>query len=249
MEVRQFWPPAFTWALVRAMGVLYITAWHCALMALASSSDRRDAVPASERTPPAVNAPGKIMSRLVPRLAIWELIALRAPWPMASMAMTAATPITMPSMVRNDRILFRLMERSAMRRMLSNRIVSTPCLECRQFLRGISRRCNRRVGQDFAVAEHHVPFCELRDVLFVRHQNQGNAAAVETLEHRHHLHAGARVKVAGGFVGEHQHRIVDNRAGDRHVLLLAAGELVRVMVRAVLKADRIERGQCPVPRL
>jgi hypothetical protein len=52
------------------------------------------------------------MSRFVPILAIWSLTMAVAPWPMATIAITAATPMMMPSVVRNDRTLFRAMARS-----------------------------------------------------------------------------------------------------------------------------------------
>ena len=50
--------------------------------------------------------------------------------------------------------------------------------------------------------------------------------AVELAEELHDLVAGLRVEVAGGLVGQDQLRVVDQRAGDGHALLLAAGQLV-----------------------
>ena len=41
------------------------------------------------------------------------------------------------------------------------------------------------------------------------------------------LGPGVDVEVAGRLVGQQQRRVVDQRAGDREALLLAAGELVR----------------------
>ena len=46
------------------------------------------------------------------------------------------------------------------------------------------------------------------------------------------------VEVAGRLVGDDQRRIGDQRPRDRHALLLAAGQLVRVVVRAVGKPDQ-----------
>ena len=54
-----------------------------------------------------------------------------------------------------------------------------------------------------------------------------------------HLLAGAGIEVAGGFVGQDHERIVDQRAGDGHALLLAAGELVGPVVQAVAQPDRV----------
>ena len=49
---------------------------------------------------------GLIWSTVVPRRAMRSLIAFWAPLPSASIAMTAATPMTMPSIVSNDLNLF-----------------------------------------------------------------------------------------------------------------------------------------------
>ena len=53
----------------------------------------------------------------------------------------------------------------------------------------------------------------------------------------------ARVEVAGRLVAEQQARRADQRAGDRHALLLAAGQLRRQEVGAVGDADPVERGE------
>ena len=98
---------------------------------------------------------------------------------------------------------------------------------------GVSRSRNRTVRQYLAVAEDHVPPRVLGDVLLVRHQHDGYAPAVQALEHGHDFHARVRVEVSGRLVGEHQNRIVHDGTRDRHALLLAAGQLVRIVVRAV----------------
>ena len=49
------------------------------------------------------------------------------------------------------------------------------------------------------------------------------------------------VQVAGGLVGQDDFRIVDQRAGNGHALLLAAGELRGQVMRAIGQADPIER--------
>ena len=53
--------------------------------------------------------------------------------------------------------------------------------------------------------------------------------------------AGRRVEVAGRLVGQQQRRLVDQRARDGDALLLAARQLIRMMLRAVGQADRVER--------
>jgi hypothetical protein len=62
--------------------------------------------PAPILTPPALVDPGRIMRRLLPILAICADICWLAPVPTAIMAITAPTPMIIPSMVRAERILF-----------------------------------------------------------------------------------------------------------------------------------------------
>ncbi len=64
---------------------------------------------------------------------------------------------------------------------------------------------------------------------------------VEFAEEGHDVPAGARVQVAGRLVAEQDRRLVDQRPRDGDALLLAAGELVRPVVRAVGQADAAEQ--------
>ena len=57
--------------------------------------------------------PGITISRLLPRLEIWSETERVAPLPSVTIVMTAATPMTMPSMVRNERSRLRRIARSA----------------------------------------------------------------------------------------------------------------------------------------
>jgi len=63
---------------------------------------------------------------------------------------------------------------------------------------------------------------------------------VKPLEQRHDFVAGGGVQVAGGFVGQQDGRVIDQRASDRDALPLAAGELVGFMEHAVAEADVFE---------
>ena len=56
--------------------------------------------------PPSCILPLKTNKRLVPIFVMEPVMDSSAPFPTASMAMTAATPITMPRTVNPDRILF-----------------------------------------------------------------------------------------------------------------------------------------------
>src|SRR5690242_19039840 len=91
------------------------------------------------------------------------------------------------------------------------------------------------LGTPLVVEQPAVPEDEVAagvggDVGLVGHEHDGEARAVEPLEQRQDLHAGARVEVAGGLVGQDHRRIVDECARDGHALLLAARELAGVMV-------------------
>src|SRR5262249_45364384 len=75
--------------------------------------------PVPLRTPPTFCAPAPTKSRFVPTLAICSCTEACAPWPMLTMAITAETPMTMPSMVRAERILLRASARKAIRKITS----------------------------------------------------------------------------------------------------------------------------------
>src|SRR5437763_12418126 len=106
MDVPQFSSPATTWAAVRMFGVTYATAGLSALIASASSVVSVE-FPVKIFAPLCEVAPGKIMMKFEPREAIVSWIDFVAPLPIATTTMTQPTPMTMPSIVRNDRILLR----------------------------------------------------------------------------------------------------------------------------------------------
>ena len=60
---------------------------------------------------------------------------------------------------------------------------------------------------------------------------------VQPLKDVHHLDAGSRVEVPGRLVRQQNRRVVDERPRDRDALLLAARELVGVMVGPLLEPD------------
>ena len=62
--------------------------------------------------------------------------------------------------------------------------------------------------------------------------------ALSSVEQRQHLGGGGAVEVAGRLVGQEQRRLGDQRPGHRDPLLLAAGELVGLVVGPVGEADR-----------
>src|ERR1017187_2170328 len=75
------------------------------------------------------------------------------------------------------------------------------------------------------------------DIVFVGDQDDGIALLVEAFEEAHDFVAGGGIEVAGGLVGQQNGRVVDERAGDRDALALAAGKLVRLVVHAGFQID------------
>ena len=71
------------------------------------------------------------------------------------------------------------------------------------------------------------------------------AGAVDAVEQLHDPDRGLGIEVAGRLVGQQQRRVVDERARDRDALLLAAGELVGVVVQ--LRARARSGAGCPAP--
>src|SRR5207245_7859905 len=74
--------------------------------------------------------------------------------------------------------------------------------------------------------------------LFVGDHDDGNPALVELLKNSHDFDAGPAVQVTGRLVRKQHFGLVDQRAPDRHALLLTARKLAWMMVFAAAKADR-----------
>ncbi len=77
-------------------------------------------VPAPPEKPPRVEAPGTTISIAEPIDAICAAMSLRAPSPMTTVVISAATPIITPSAVSVERKRLRIRARSASRRAISN---------------------------------------------------------------------------------------------------------------------------------
>ena len=113
----------------------------------------------------------------------------------------------------------------------------------------MNRCVDSSVGLNDAIAHHDVAARVGRDVRFVRHHDDGDAAVVQLLENSHDFDAGAAVEISGRLVGQQHFRIVDQGARDRDALLLAAGKLTRMMIFAAGQADRLKNLVGPLPQL
>ena len=90
------------------------------------------------------------------------------------------------------------------------------------------------------VDDVHHALCKGSDVHVVGDHDDGAALLVQLLEQGHHLPAGLLIQRAGGLVGQQDRGVAHQRPGDGHALLLAAGELVGVVVHAVGKAHALQ---------
>ena len=80
------------------------------------------------------------------------------------------------------------------------------------------------------------------DVHLVRDHHDGDAQfLVDPAQHAEHLLGGLGVQGGGGLVGKQERRVACQRSGDAHALLLAAGELLRVVLAALAQADEVEQ--------
>src|SRR6266576_1503928 len=98
-----------------------------------------------------------------------------------------------------------------------------------------------RLVHDAAVEQVDRSIGVLRVARIVRHHAHRRAAAVQRPQQVHHRLAVTGVEIPRWLVGEQDRRVTHDRAGDRDSLLLAPGELHRVMLRAMHHADPLER--------
>src|SRR5207237_7457393 len=82
------------------------------------------------------------------------------------------------------------------------------------------------IGGDEAVPQRDDAGGVRGDVLLVRRHYDGLTLAVQLREHAHDFHAGRRIEVARGLVGERDAGLVDECARDRDTLALTARQLV-----------------------
>ncbi len=92
-----------------------------------------------------------------------------------------------------------------------------------------------------AFVQVQLPACHVRDPGVVRDDDDRLAEiAIQRHQQRHDFLRRMGVQVAGRFVGQQQVGIGGQCPGDRHTLLLAAGEFVGPVVHAVRQADDLE---------
>ena len=123
---------------------------------------------------------------------------------------------------------------------------SSPARQSRNSIRSASlnvgmRSARRLVADEAAGGERHPARATRREPHVVRDEQQRRAVLAIEAEHEiGDFGAGRVVEVAGGLVGQQQLRLARERARDRDPLLLAAGQLLRIMRAATREADAIE---------
>src|ERR1700726_1104716 len=168
------------------------------------------------RIPPLFTVPDWTNNILDPMAAICCCACCCAPWPTLTMAITAPTPIMMPSMVRMERSLLRAKARMAIR-MIANKSIEASILEYRHILQNLRR--NRTVLHQFiatncAVLEVDTAFGKLCDIGLVRDQDNGQPIVIQLLEYFQNLDRSAAVQIAGGFIGQQNRRTIDQPSRD-----------------------------------
>src|ERR1039458_9026682 len=88
------------------------------------------------------------------------------------------------------------------------------------------------------VRQFHHPLRMRRNIRVVRGNDQrGLFFDAEILEQLDDFTTGVRIEIAGRFIGQEQFRLVDERAGDGHALLFAAGKFGRPVLHTVLETN------------
>jgi hypothetical protein len=127
-----------------------------------------------------------------------------------------------------------------------------PSVRPRQRLPALSacRRCRLGhpfVGDDDAVAHGYDAVGIGGDVGLVGNEDDGDSLlAIERAERFHDLVRGSRIEIAGRLIGEKKARCIDQRAGNRDALLLAAGELAGRIALALPQAEKVQRRARPL---
>jgi hypothetical protein len=78
------------------------------------------------------------------------------------------------------------------------------------------------IARHKTVAHAHNSAGMLRDVFFMRHHEKRVTLRGKVPEQLENLFPGAGIEIPGRFIREDDRRFIDERAGDRHALTLAA---------------------------
>src|SRR5215468_2532742 len=171
---------------------------------------------------------------------------------METSAMTAPTPMMMPSIVKAVRSLFLFNARTATLMIASKFIVVLFSFD-REVLQHFARVLAvlyREIPPDASVTELDNAIRILSDVGLMRHDNDREIPLdVQPLEDLHHLDRRSRVERTRRLVRKDQRGIVDQCTRKRDALLLAAGKLIRHVSLPIGKTDVRQRRSCAAKTL
>ena len=94
---------------------------------------------------------------------------------------------------------------------------------------------------EHTMVEHDFALRAGGDERIVRHDDDCSALLVQLTEQVEHDLLIPLIEIAGRLVGENQLRVVDERAGDAHALLLTAGQLAGQVMRTLLQPHSFQR--------
>src|SRR5215204_4701295 len=115
------------------------------------------------------------------------------------------------------------------------------CVGIPKSLSTVPPRTGWLVALDHAVAHADYPVGATGDGGVVGNEDEGlTLFSVELYQQLHDLPGGLRVQRPGRLVRPHDGRMVYQRAGDRHPLLLAAAHLVRALARLLGNANHLQ---------
>ena len=86
---------------------------------------------------------------------------------------------------------------------------------------------------NLAIAQVDGALGMLGDLMIVGDHYDSPSIFVQLMEQIHYFFAGSRVQISSGLVRQYENRIVYQRPGNRHPLLLSTGEFVRLMLGAI----------------
>src|ERR1035437_8673027 len=152
---------------------------------------------------------------------------------MASMAITEHTSNTMPSMVSSER------RRCNQRLRMPTRIArwSRACVRPHKASTRLALVLVSDIAFNMAVTQTDGAAGAFAHTGIMGDENQGFALGIQFIENFHNLHAGGGIEIAGGFIGQDDERIVDQRAGNGHALLLAAGKFKGFVIDPIRESD------------
>src|SRR5207248_2660428 len=188
--VNQLSLPKTICAVVLLPGAAAFTAGHSRRIAVMSSYTSVLVAPQPSLSPPRFTVPLDTNSMFEPMAAIWSCTCLLAPCPTPTIAITAPTPMMIPSMVSPERSLLRPSARTAILTM-ETKSITRSVLQRRHGLHHLCRPRpirHRVVPPDLSVAKHDRALRILRDVGFMRHQHHRQSFVVQRLENVHDLH-------------------------------------------------------------